>query len=223
MSASEAAENYRSIREKVPDHVRIVVAAKERTAEEVAAVIAAGARIIGHNYVQDAEAMRAELGDAADRAEWHMIGHLQRNKINRALPIFDMIQSLDSLRLARGLNRRADGPVRALIEVNVGDESSKSGIPPDQVPKLAEEVGPVGNLRVEGLMTVEPYLPDPERTRPFFVRMRELFEELKGRDLPNVEMRILSMGMTHSYMPAVQEGSNMVRLGTAIFGPRGEG
>jgi pyridoxal phosphate enzyme (YggS family) len=221
MVAPAAADNYRRIRDELPDEVQIVVASKTRSAAEVACVIEAGATVIGHNYVQEAEAMLAELGDGAARAEWHMIGHLQRNKINRALPTFDVIQSLDSSRLARALDRRADGPVRVLVEVNVAGEGSKSGVPFEEATGLVELAGALENLRVEGLMTMEPYLPDPEQARPYFVRMRQLFEDLKARALPGVDMRTLSMGMTHSYEAAVQEGANMVRIGTAIFGPRG--
>jgi hypothetical protein len=221
MSGAEAAGNYRRIRDLLSEDVRIVVAAKGRTAEEVAAVIEAGATLIGHNYVQEAEEMRAALGESAGRAEWHMIGHLQRNKINRALPLFDMIQSLDSLRLARALDRRAESALRVLIEVNVAGEGSKSGVPFDEAERLAEAAASLGSLRVEGLMTMEPYLPDPEETRPYFRRMRGLFDRLREQGLPNVDMRILSMGMTHSYGVAAEEGANMVRIGTAIFGPRG--
>lgn len=220
MAASRAADNYRRIRDSLPDGVSIVVAAKTRTAAEVGAVIEAGATAVGHNYVQEAEAMQAELGEAASGAEWHMIGHLQRNKVNRALPVFDVVQSLDSLRLAQAIDRRADSPVRVLIEVNVGGESTKSGVPFRDAARLVEEAGALEGLRVEGLMAMEPYLQDPEEARPYFVRMRRLFEEIGERGVPGVAMRTLSLGMTHSYAVAVEEGANMVRIGTAIFGPR---
>jgi len=216
-----AAENYRRIRESLPDGVAIVVAAKGRTPAETADVIRAGATVIGHNYVQEARAARAELGAAADAVEWHMIGHLQRNKVRPALEVFDAFQSVDSLRLARALSSRAAGPVRACVEVNVGGESSKTGAPFESVPALVRDVAELPNIRIEGLMAMEPYCEDPDDARPYFRRMWELFEQLRADPPANVRMDVLSMGMTHSYRVAVEEGANMVRIGTAIFGPRG--
>ncbi|NLW50336.1 MAG: YggS family pyridoxal phosphate-dependent enzyme [Candidatus Brocadiaceae bacterium] len=215
----DAAENYGRIRRSLPEDVTIVVAAKARTAAEMADVLAAGARVIGHNYVQEAQAARAELGPTPG-VEWHMIGHLQRNKAGRALETFDVFQSVDSLRLARVLNDRAKGPVRVCIEVNVGGESSKTGAPYDSVPDLIRSVAALPNLRIEGLMAMEPYCEDPEDARPYLRRVRGLFERLCGECPPGVRMDALSMGMTHSYRVAVEEGANMVRIGTAIFGPR---
>ena len=220
MAAGQIAENYRRIRDELPEHVTIVAAAKNRTPEEIAEVIEAGAAIIGENYVQEAEDAAGALGHTAGRTEWHMIGHLQRNKVNRALPIFDVIQSLDSARLARALDERAATVVRTLLEVNVAGEQSKHGVPPEGARGLLEDIAPLQNVRVEGLMTMEPYFEDAESARPYLQRTRELFEELAALDLPNLEMRTLSMGMTNSYRVAVEEGANMVRIGTAIFGPR---
>jgi pyridoxal phosphate enzyme (YggS family) len=215
----DAADNYSRIRQSLPEDVTIVVAAKGRTAAETADVIAAGATVIGHNYVQEAQAVRAALGETPG-VEWHMIGHLQRNKAGRALEVFDAFQGVDSLRLARALNDRAQAPVRACIEVNVGGESSKTGAPFDSIPALVAEIAALPNLRVEGLMAMEPYCEDPEDARPYFRRMRELFERLRADIPPAARMDVLSMGMTHSYRVAVEEGANMVRIGTAIFGQR---
>jgi len=214
------AENYERIRAAVPQDVALVVAAKGRTPHEVGEVIEAGAGIIGENYVQEAERAVAALGEAARRVEWHMIGHVQRNKVNKALPLFDVIQTVDSARLARALDGRATRPLRAYVEVNVGAEESKSGVAPGDVRGLLEEVAGLENLRVEGLMAMEPYFDDPERARPYFRRVRELFDAMRELSLPNVEMKVLSMGMTNSYQVAIEEGANMVRVGTAIFGPR---
>ena len=214
-----AAENYSRIRESLPDDVTIVVAAKARSAAEMADVIAAGATVIGHNYVQEAQAARAGLGETPG-VEWHMIGHLQRNKAGRALEVFDVFQSVDSLRLARALNDRTKAPLRVCLEVNVGDESSKTGAPFESIPALLREVAALPSLRVEGLMAMEPYCEDPEDARPYFRRMRELFEQLQADLPPGVRMDVLSMGMTHSYRVAVEEVANMVRIGTAVFGPR---
>jgi hypothetical protein len=214
------AENYRRIRGELPEHVELVVAAKGRTAGDIAQVIEAGARIIGENYVQDAEAAVAALGELARRAEWHMIGHLQTNKVKKALSIFDVLQSLDSARVAEVVDAKADPRARVYVEVNIGGEESKSGVPMHQVEQLLHELSGLKNLRVEGLMTIEPYCEDPARARTYFRRMKELFEELRTLRMPNVELKVLSMGMSHSYNVAVEEGANMVRIGTAIFGPR---
>ncbi len=213
-------DNYRRIRDELPPEVTLVVAAKGRSADEVAEVVAAGAAVIGENYVQEAEAVRGELGETARRVEWHLIGHLQSNKVNKALPLFDVIQSMDSERLARAIGRRAQEPVRAYVEVNVGGEGSKSGVPPQEVADFVRRVAVLENIRIEGLMTMEPYCEDAEDARPYFQRMWATFEEIRRLDLPGVRIDVLSMGMTNSYRVAVEEGANMVRIGTAIFGPR---
>jgi len=220
VSPGTITENYRRIREGVPADVAIVAAAKTRTSEEIVEAVGAGVRIIGENYVQEAEAARAALGEAAREVEWHMIGHLQRNKVNKALPLFDVVQTVDSLKLARSLDARAEGPLRVYVEVNVAGEESKSGVAPEGVRSLLEEIGEMQNLRVEGLMTMEPYFDDAERARPYLRRMKGVFDELRAAALPGVDLKVLSMGMTNSYRVAIEEGANMVRVGTAIFGPR---
>jgi hypothetical protein len=220
MSPSGAADNYRRIRDSLPQEVTVVVAVKGRAAHEVADVIEAGATAIGHNHVQAAEHMLAELGAAAGSVQWHLIGRLQRNKVSRSLPLFDVIQSVDSLRLAQTLNERAERPVTAYVEVNVGREDTKCGVPPEATRPLLEAISSLSKVRVDGLMTMEPYCEDPEDARPYFRRMRHLFEELKALKAPNIRMKFLSMGVTNSYRVAVQEGANMVRIGTAIFGRR---
>ncbi|MFW6189864.1 MAG: YggS family pyridoxal phosphate-dependent enzyme [Planctomycetota bacterium] len=220
MSEVEAAANYRHIREELPEAVTLVVAAKGRRSEQIRRVIEAGAKIVGQNYVQEAEGVMAALGETAGRAEWHMIGHLQRNKVNTALELFDAVQSLDSPRLARAINRRADEPVRCLVEVNIAGEESKYGIPPEEVEDYLRQVGSMENLQVEGLMTMEPYFENAEDARPYLRRMRALFEQARALELPGIRMEVLSMGMTNSWRVAVEEGATMVRIGTAIFGPR---
>jgi hypothetical protein len=221
MAPGTIAENYRRIRQALPAEVAIAVAAKGRTAAELAEVIEAGASIVGENYVQEGQKHVAALGDAATRAEWHLIGHLQRNKVRPALELFNCMQTLDSLRLAQAIDERASAPVRAYIEVNVGGEQTKGGVPPDEVLRLAQQVAGLANIRLEGLMTIEPLVEDPNDARPCFQHMRRLFEALKGLRDPSIRMSVLSMGMTDCYRVAVEEGANMVRIGTAIFGPRG--
>jgi len=215
----QTADNYRRIRESLPPEVSLVVAAKGRRLEELRDVVRAGARLLGENYVQEAERHYSELGDVARQVQWHLIGHLQRNKVSRALSLFDRFQSVDSARLARAISERAVKPVPVLIEINIAGESSKHGIPPEAAQELVALAGGLANLRVEGLMTMEPYMEDPEGARPYFRRMRRLFEEIKAA-VENVEMKTLSMGMSNSYRVAIEEGANMVRVGTAIFGPR---
>jgi len=219
-NASEISDNARAILAELPDGVELVAAAKTRTAEEIRAAVAGGVSIIGENYLQEIEAVRAEVGGTV---RWHFIGHLQRNKVNRAVRLCDMIQSLDSLALARAIDRAAAAAGKrmpVLIEINSGEEAQKSGVPPEAAVPLAIEVAKLPNLRLEGLMTVGAFSPDPEELRPCFALTRRLRDDIRALELPGVEMRYLSMGMTDSYRVAISEGANMVRIGTRIFGAR---
>jgi PLP dependent protein len=227
----QIAANYLRLREQIPDHVTIIVAAKTRSVEEVMEVIEAGATDIGENYVQEAEQMRSHLAEKASRVRWHMIGHLQTNKINKSIGVFDTVQTVDSMEKAVAMNRRVERaqrePISVLIEINIGSEFAKAGIRPDEhepfepyMERLVTEMSELDHLQIEGLMTMGPRVGDPEQSRPYFRRTRRLFEQLRTLGLPNVAMRYLSMGMSNSYQVAIAEGSNMVRLGTAIFGPR---
>ena len=219
-------ENYLRIREKVPDEVTILAAAKERSPEEVAEIIEAGVSHIGENYVQEAENIGKALGHAAKAVQWHMIGHLQTNKINKALRIFDVIQTVDSLAKAEAIDQRieraAGGAMPVYIEVNIGSEISKAGVDPDfdTIKDLAERISALANLRLQGIMTLGPIFGDPEKNRPYFRQTKEIFDRIRDMNLPQVEMKTLSMGMTNSYRVAIEEGSNMVRIGTALFGER---
>jgi pyridoxal phosphate enzyme (YggS family) len=219
-------ENYRKLRAAVPSPVRIVVAAKQRTPAEVAEVIQAGATDIGENYVQEATALRKHLGKIAARVRWHMIGHLQTNKINKALPLFDVIQTIDAFPKAEAIDKRVEAAgkevIPVYIEINVGSELSKSGLGPDfkQLEQLTRAMAALKHLRLEGLMTMGPRFGDFEHSRPYFRQVRELFEQLQRLKLPHVTLDTLSMGMSDSWEVAVEEGCNMVRIGTAIFGLR---
>ncbi len=224
-------ENYKKIREEIPENILIVVASKARTPEEIIEVIEAGATDIGENYVQEAEKMKQELGEKANTIKWHMIGHLQKNKINKALPVFDVIQTIDSLEKAQAIDKRAEragkSVIPVLIEINIGSEDSKAGVKPEEhepfeeyMEKLIRDVSKLSHLRVEGLMTMGPRFGNPEDSRPYFRRTREIFEKIRDLNIPNVDMKYLSMGMTNSYRVAIEEGSNIVRIGTAIFGER---
>jgi len=223
--------NYAKLREEIPDDVIIVLAAKTTTAEQIEEAIDAGATDIGENYVQEAVNLYSSLGKKAEKVRWHMIGHLQTNKINKALRIFDVVQTVDSLEKAAAINKRVEGTgkqvIAVYIEINIGSEFSKAGIKPaehepfdEYMGKLAKDISELEHLRIEGLMTMGPRFGNPEDVRPYFRRTRRIFDSIKALGLPNVGMSYLSMGMTNSYKVAIDEGANMVRIGTAVFGKR---
>lgn len=224
-------ENYQRIRSEVPDHVTIVLAAKNRTPEEIKATIDAGATDFGENYVQEATAVREALGDAAAPVTWHMIGHLQTNKINKALPLFDVIQTVDSLEKAQAIDRRIEGSgkerISIFLEINIADEEAKRGIRPgahqsfeEHMDSLVRGISELHHIKLNGLMTMGPWCEDPEDLRPFFKKTKALFDAIKAQQVPNVDLKHLSMGMTDSYPVAIEEGASMIRVGTAVFGHR---
>jgi hypothetical protein len=226
----DIAANHRKIIDRIgeaatkagrdPREIKLLAAAKSQSVERVQAAIAAGVRLIGDNYVQEAEAKRRWISQPI---EWHMIGHLQRNKVKSALKIFDLIQSLDSVTLARELDKEGDRmerKIRTFVEVNLGDQETKSGIARGKVSELVKRVGDLSYLRVEGLMAVPPFRENPEEVRPFFSALKALQSELQCLDIPNAPLNELSMGMTHDYAVAIEEGATIVRIGTALFGAR---
>lgn len=203
-----------------PGGIRLLAATKTRSVAEIRVAIEAGVRLCGENYVQEGRAKRNQL-DAT--VEWHMIGRLQRNKVKNGLDVFSLVESLDSLELARALDREAAqrGKVaRAFVEVNLGGEAAKSGVGPDQVSRLIEAVGELPHLSVEGLMTVPPLAVDAERARPYFRALKQIQLSLGNLGVPNASLNELSMGMTNDYGVAIEEGATIVRIGTAIFGER---
>ena len=195
--------------------VTLVAISKTHPASLVRAVIELGATDIGENRVQEAEQKIIEVGRT--KARWHLVGHLQANKARRAVQLFDVIHSLDSAELARRLDRlcaeegRETLPV--LLQVDLGHEETKSGIDEAELPELVQAVAELSRLKLIGLMTLPPFFDDPEQARPFFQRLRKL----RDKWAPNGE---LSMGMTHDFEVAIEEGATMVRIGTAIFGER---
>ena len=194
-----------------------MAACKGRTHEQIVQAIAAGIKIIGQNYVQEAEDVFPKVDLPAD---WHFIGHLQKNKVKRALKIFSCIQSVDSFALAEEIDRQTGvigKTVSVLIEVNVGGEKSKFGVAPEKAQEVITQISPLKNVKVNGLMAMEPPSENPEDARPYFKQMKQLFDGIKKSNIPNVEMRFLSMGMSSSYRVAIEEGSNMVRLGRVLF------
>ncbi len=201
-----------------PEEIRLVAASKQVETARIREAIAAGITDVGENYVQEAAAKRSQIGE---KARWHLIGHLQRNKAAQAARIFDIIQTVDSPRLAEAIGRRAGADGRTLsvlLQVNTSSEETKSGVGPEGLEGLLEAVMGMPGLRVEGLMTIGSLHPDPEQGRPEFRLLMELARAMQAR--LGVEMGWLSMGMSHDFEVAIEEGATLVRIGTGIFGPR---
>ena len=232
MAQDDIQERLEQVRERIaraaqragrnPLDIAILGASKQVPADRVLRAIELGVTHIGENRVQEAQAKFEELAALRPAATWHMIGPLQSNKARQALALFDVVHALDSLKLARRLNTVAGDLRRTLpvyVEVNVGQEATKSGVHPEGLLELAEGIAQCESLRLEGLMAVPPDL-QPQEVRPYFRRLCEMRDTLQQRGLFRCERPVLSMGMTHDYEVAVEEGSTMVRLGTAIWGPR---
>jgi pyridoxal phosphate enzyme (YggS family) len=234
----DVAANLGRVRERVagaarragrkPEEITIVGVTKGLVAERALQGIRAGLADLGENYVQEALEKSAQL--ESEGVTWHFIGHLQRNKVKQALTMFRWVHSVDSLRLAEEISRRAVGMAKAgagsppevavLLEVNTSGEESKFGIAPEEAPLLAGGVGALPGVRLVGLMTIGRLAADPEEARPCFRRLRELARQIESLGLEGVQMTHLSMGMTGDFEVAVEEGATIVRIGTAIFGPR---
>ena len=200
-------------------------AAKARAPEEVEAALRAGVTHVGHNYVQEAERMIPAIEDPQlrDKVRWHMIGHLQKNKVKKAVRLFDMIETVDSWPLAELIDRRCAAigkTMPVLVEINSGREASKTGVLPEEVDDLVRRLSDLQHIRVQGLMTMGPRFGNPEDARPYFRATKAAFDRLARANLPNIEMRYLSMGMSNSYQVAIEEGANIVRLCTVLFGER---
>ena len=224
-------DNIDRIREKIsracaragrtPSEVTLLAVAKTFPAGAVREAIGAGVTDIGENYVQELLAKRGVLPGAAVR--WHFIGHLQSNKVRQIAPWIHMIHAVDSAALAIEIDRRASKEgrvIECLIEVNTTGERTKFGAAPDQVAPLVRSLSSCDSISLAGLMTIGPFLPDPEGSRPMFRRLRQLRDEIAALGQANVSMRHLSMGMTGDFEVAIDEGATLIRIGTAIFGPR---
>ncbi len=200
--------------------IRLMAVTKTVADEKIIEAIEAGVDIIGENYVQEASRKIEEMGK---NIEWHMIGHLQSKKSKYAIRLFDMIHSIDRIKLARELDKRArmaECITKILIEVNVSGEETKSGVKKEDALNLVKDISALENLSIQGLMTMPPWFDDPEDARPYFVNLRELRDRITEEKIPNVEMCELSMGMSGDYQVAVEEGATIVRIGTLIFGER---
>ena len=213
-------QNTKEILNRLPEGVELVAAVKGRGANEILQAIEAGVRIIGENYLQEAlEAVEA----VGRKVTWHFLGHLQKNKVKKAVEIFDMIETVDSFGIAKEINKRCRQISRimpVLIEINSGREPGKFGVFPESALALIKQILDLRYLKVMGLMTMAPYFDNPEDYRKYFKATKKLFQDFKTLDLPAVEMKYLSMGMTESYQIAIEEGANLIRIGTGIFGRR---
>ncbi len=225
------AENIERVQERIQsacrrsrraiEDVRLVAVSKTKPTEAIRMAYAAGLREFGENRVQEAAVKMQELEDLD--AAWHLIGHLQSNKVKPACRLFDWIHSIDSLHLAEKIDREAAALGRkmpVLIEVHLGEEESKFGVEEDDLARMAERIAALPALELRGLMTLPPFFDDPENARPYFRHLRELAGRIVARNLPGVQMRELSMGMSHDFEVAIEEGATIVRVGTAIFGER---
>ena len=204
-----------------PDSVRLITVSKTVPPAIVQEAIEAGATILGENYVQEARDKISALSNF--EISWHFIGHLQSNKAKYAVKLFDLIHSVDSIKLARELNKQArkSGKVQQiLIQVNISQEETKSGISVDETTDLINEISGFENIEIKGLMTMPPFFNQPDRVRPFFAALRDLRDQIRDKAIPGVSLDELSMGMTGDFEAAITEGATMVRVGTAIFGER---
>jgi len=221
-------ENLERIKEKIrvkselvgrdPQEITLVAVTKTVEADRIEEAIAAGVNIIGESRIQEA---KEKYRKVESRIIWHLVGHLQRNKAKDAVKIFDLIHSVDSAELAKEIDKQAKkiGKIqKILVEANVSGEESKYGLNPEGVITFLQEVNGLPNIKVEGLMTMAPFYENPENCRPCFRKLKELVEEVKAKNIKNVEMTYLSIGMSNDFEVAIEEGSNMVRIGRAIFG-----
>jgi hypothetical protein len=228
------AENIARIREQIQSaaqragrtasEVTLMAVSKTFPADSVREAYAAGIRVFGENRVQEFAGKAEAVRDLTD-AQWHLIGHLQTNKAAKTAELFHAVDSVDSLRLARKLNEAAallGKELPILIELNVGGEAAKTGMDPrsPELEQFLSAAPQLERLAIRGLMTVPPFMDDPQQARPFFRRLRELRDQIANRRLPAVSMDVLSMGMSHDFEVAIEEGSTCVRVGTAIFGKR---
>jgi len=200
------------------EEIKLVAVTKTASIEQIEEAINAGVKIIGENKVQEAKEKYQIL---SSDIEWHLVGHLQTNKVKYAIEIFDLIHSVDSIKLAKEIDRRSlqFGMItNVLVEVNVSGEETKYGIKPEEVEPFLKEISEFPRIKVKGLMTIAPIVEDKEEVRPYFRKLRELSKEMKSKNIENVKMDYLSMGMTEDFEIAIEEGANMVRIGRGIFG-----
>jgi hypothetical protein len=223
-------DNVKRVRERIaraaaaagkpPEDIKLVAVSKTVDEARIQQAIAAGITILGENRVQEAKKKITSMGRPVD---WHLIGHLQSNKVKDAVALFDLIQSVDRVSIAEEIDRHArrlNKVMQVLVQVNIGREASKHGFSADELGEVLERISTLKNVSVQGLMAIPPFAPEAEASRPYFSRMRRLFDQMRRRRLAGVSMNYLSLGMSHDFEVAIAEGANMVRIGTAIFGER---
>lgn len=210
-------DNIKSLRTSIPKDIKILAATKTRTPQQIKEAIDLGIKIFGENYVQEAEKKYTAIKqNNKTKIELYFIGHLQKNKINRALKLFDVI-NIDSYEIASAIDKRADKKIPVLIEVNISNEPNKYGCKPEDLINLIKKLSTLKNIEVIGLMAMAPYFKDAEKARPYFRKMKSLFDKINKLNLTNIKMDILSLGMSNDYKIAIQEGSNLIRIGSLIF------
>lgn len=227
---SQISDNYQRVLDKIQDvaikigrnpvEIELVAVTKTVLIENIQEAIGLGIKNLGENRVQEAKEKFDIIGN---KVVWHLVGHLQTNKVKPAVVMFDLIQSVDSVEVAKEIDKRANQLNKIqniLVEVNTSGETTKFGIEPEKLLPLIEQITPLPNIHIQGLMTIGPLVSDPELARPSFMQLRQLADRIKSAGIPNLEMIYLSMGMTSDYQIAIQEGANMLRIGTAIFGHR---
>jgi hypothetical protein len=224
------AENLREVKERIaqaaaragrkPDEIKLIAVSKNFSVEDIKEAVAAGVTALGENRVQEAREKIDQLGNIA---EWHLIGHLQTNKVKYIINRLYWVHSLDRISLAEEISKRAAAAgltINVLVQVNIAEEESKFGLKKEEVEGFIRKVSQMQGFKVRGLMTIAPFVENPEEVRPVFRELKNLFDNLKALQIPNVDLEYLSMGMSGDFEVAVEEGANMVRIGTAIFGRR---
>ncbi len=217
MNKDYIVKNVENILKEIPPYVKLVAVIKGRSLDEIELAIKGGVNILGINYIKDGIKI---YDNFKNLTELHFIGHLQTNKINKAIKIFNTIQTLDSINLANEINKRLSNKFMSIsffIEINIAKEKSKFGIDPDEIYEFAESLSYFNNIKIEGVMTMGPNLYDEEIIRYYFRKTREIYENLKKINFKNFDLKYLSMGMSDSYKIAIEEGSNMIRIGKKIF------
>jgi pyridoxal phosphate enzyme (YggS family) len=215
---SEIKIKVENLLKEIPENVKVVAAVKGRKPEEILQAIEGGIRIIGENYVQETLKIKEKIN--IPELSWHFIGHLQTNKVKYAVKLYDMIETVDSLKVAEEIDKyckKYNKIMPVLIEVNIGEEKQKSGVMPEEVESLVRKISKFENIKIKGIMTMGPLVKNLEEIRPYFKKTKEIYEKIKSFNIENVEMEFLSMGMSDTYKIAIEEGANIIRIGRKIF------
>jgi len=211
-------DKLKAIQEQIPSNVQLIAVSKKQSIEKIREVLQSGHTVFGENYVQELVEKATTLQE--EKIEWHMLGHLQKNKINKVLPYISFLHSLDSVELAQQLEKRLTSTLPCYLEINIDNEASKSGVSPKDVEKIVKSISTLQKVKLVGLMTIPPEVEENEASRPYFRQLRLLRDQINESNLLAEPLTELSMGMSHDYPIAIEEGATIVRIGTAIFGER---